>query len=52
MLIDFLGADPDRPLVVGRVFTKTQPVPYELPKYQDGKRHPFAERVSLCHGCF
>jgi type VI secretion system secreted protein VgrG len=34
VLIDFLGADPDRPVVVGRVFTKTQPVPYELPKHK------------------
>lgn len=34
VLIDFLGADPDRPVVVGRVFTKTQPVPYDLPKFK------------------
>lgn len=34
VLVDFLGADPDRPVIVGRVFTKTQPVPYELPKYK------------------
>jgi type VI secretion system secreted protein VgrG len=34
VLVDFLGADPDRPLVMGRVFTTTTPPPYELPKYK------------------
>lgn len=34
VLIDFLGADPDRPLVMGRVFTTTTPPPYQLPKYK------------------
>jgi type VI secretion system secreted protein VgrG len=33
VLVDFLGADADRPVVIGRVFTATAPVPYELPKY-------------------
>ena len=34
VLIDFLGADPDRPVVVGRVYTTTTPPPYQLPKYK------------------
>ncbi len=34
VLVDFLGADPDRPVVVGRVFTTTMPPPYALPKYK------------------
>ena len=34
VLVDFLGADPDRPIVMGRVFTTTTPPPYELPKYK------------------
>ena len=35
VLIDFLNADPDRPVVVGRVFTNLQKVPYALPKFRD-----------------
>lgn len=31
VLVDFLNADPDRPVVVGRVFTRNQPTPYALP---------------------
>jgi type VI secretion system secreted protein VgrG len=34
VLVDFLGADPDRPVVVGRVFTTTTPPPYQLPKFK------------------
>jgi type VI secretion system VgrG family protein len=34
VLVDFLGADPDRPVVVGRVFTMTTPPPYKLPQYK------------------
>jgi len=34
VLVDFLGADPDRPVIVGRVFTKTNPVPYKLPEHR------------------
>ncbi len=34
VLIDFLGADPDRPVVIGRVFTMTTPPPYKLPQYK------------------
>jgi type VI secretion system secreted protein VgrG len=34
VLVDFLGADPDRPMVVGRVYTATTPPPYQLPKYK------------------
>jgi hypothetical protein len=32
VLVDFLGGDPDRPVVVGRVFTNLQRVPYKLPE--------------------
>ncbi len=34
VLVDFLAGDPDRPVVVGRVFTNLQKVPYELPKHK------------------
>ena len=38
VLVDFLGGDPDRPVIVGRVFTNLQRVPYKLPdnKTQSG----------------
>jgi type VI secretion system secreted protein VgrG len=32
VLVDFLGGDPDRPVVVGRVYTNLQRVPYKLPE--------------------
>ncbi|MGK3996544.1 type VI secretion system Vgr family protein [Sorangium sp. So ce1024] len=40
VIIDFLGGDPDRPVVVGRVYTNLQKVPYSLPalKTQSGWR--------------
>jgi type VI secretion system secreted protein VgrG len=31
VLVEFLGGDPDRPIVTGRVYTNTQKVPYRLP---------------------
>lgn len=34
VVVDFLGADPDRPVVLGRVFTTTMPPPYALPKFK------------------
>lgn len=34
VLIEFLGADPDRPVVVGRVFTESSPPPYPLPQFK------------------
>jgi type VI secretion system secreted protein VgrG len=34
VLVDFLDGDPDRPVVVGRVFDATQPVPYKLPDHK------------------
>ncbi|NUO54745.1 MAG: type VI secretion system tip protein VgrG [Polyangiaceae bacterium] len=34
VLVEFLGGDPDRPVVIGRVFTEHQPAPIKLP---DGK---------------
>lgn len=34
VIVDFLGGDPDRPVVVGRVYTAARPVPYKLPDQQ------------------
>jgi type VI secretion system secreted protein VgrG len=34
VLVEFLGGDPDRPLVVGRVYTEMNPPPDPLPKYK------------------
>jgi type VI secretion system secreted protein VgrG len=34
VLVQFLGGDPDRPVVVGRVFTNLQKVPYKLPEHK------------------
>jgi len=31
VLVEFLDGDPDRPVVIGRVFTEHQPPPYPLP---------------------
>jgi type VI secretion system secreted protein VgrG len=31
VLVEFLGGDPDRPIVTGRVYTNLQKVPYALP---------------------
>ncbi len=38
VLVDFLGGDPDRPIITGRVFTNLQKVPFGLPanKTQSG----------------
>jgi type VI secretion system secreted protein VgrG len=38
VLVDFLGGDPDRPMIVGRVYTNLQKTPYKLPdnKTQSG----------------
>jgi len=38
VLVDFLGGDPDRPVITGRVYTNLQKVPYKLPasKTQSG----------------
>lgn len=35
VLVDFLSGDPDRPVIMGRVFTQTNPPPYELPGFKD-----------------
>ena len=32
VIVDFLSGDPDRPVVVGRVYTTVQPTPYALPE--------------------
>jgi type VI secretion system secreted protein VgrG len=34
VIIDFLSGDPDRPVVVGRVYTNLQKVPYTLPAHK------------------
>ncbi|MBL9020920.1 MAG: type VI secretion system tip protein VgrG [Myxococcales bacterium] len=34
VLVDFLNGDPDRPVVIGRVFTRNQPTPYPLPAHR------------------
>ncbi len=38
VLVDFIGGDPDRPVIVGRVYTNLQKTPYGLPgnKTQSG----------------
>jgi type VI secretion system secreted protein VgrG len=32
VIVDFLGGDPDRPMIVGRVYTNLQKTPYKLPQ--------------------
>ena len=34
VLVDFLGGDPDRPVIVGRLYTNLQKVPYTLPGHK------------------
>jgi phage baseplate assembly protein gpV len=34
VVVDFIGGDPDYPLVIGSVYNGDQPTPYELNKYQ------------------
>lgn len=34
VIVDFLGGDPDQPIVTGRVYNAEQTVPYELPANQ------------------
>jgi type VI secretion system secreted protein VgrG len=38
VIVDFLGGDPDRPIIIGRVYTNLQKTPYPLPagKTQSG----------------
>jgi type VI secretion system secreted protein VgrG len=38
VLVDFLGGDPDRPVITGRIYTNLQKTPYKLPdnKTQSG----------------
>ena len=38
VVVDFLSGDPDRPIILGRVYTASQPVPFKLPdnKTQSG----------------
>jgi type VI secretion system secreted protein VgrG len=32
VIVDFLGGDPDRPIITGRVYTNLQKTPYKLPE--------------------
>jgi type VI secretion system secreted protein VgrG len=34
VIVDFLGGDPDRPVVTGRVYTNLQKTPYSLPEHK------------------
>jgi len=34
VLVDFLSGDPDRPIIVARVYTNTQKTPYKLPDHK------------------
>ncbi len=34
VLVDFLGGDPDRPIITGRVYTSLQKTPYKLPDHK------------------
>jgi len=34
VLVEFLQGDPDQPMVTGRLFNATQPVPYRLPEHK------------------
>jgi type VI secretion system secreted protein VgrG len=38
VIVDFVGGDPDRPMIVGRIYTNLQKTPYKLPanKTQSG----------------
>lgn len=35
VLVQFLNGDPDRPVIIGRVFTKTNPPPDKLPDFKE-----------------
>lgn len=35
VMVQFLGGDPDRPVVIGRVYTETNPPPDKLPRYKE-----------------
>src|SRR5262249_19086768 len=47
VIVDFLGGDPDRPVITGRVYTNLQKVPYRLPerKTQSGWRSNSSPRA-------
>ena len=34
VLVEFLQGDPDQPMITGRLFNATQPVPYRLPEHK------------------
>jgi type VI secretion system secreted protein VgrG len=35
VMVEFLGGDPDRPVVIGRVYTETNPPPDKLPRFKE-----------------
>src|SRR5262249_15612522 len=35
VIVDFIGGDPDCPIIIGRVYNADHMPPYELPKYQE-----------------
>jgi type VI secretion system secreted protein VgrG len=47
VLVEFLGGDPDRPVITGRVYTALQPTPYALPanKTQSGLKSASTHRT-------
>jgi type VI secretion system secreted protein VgrG len=54
VIVDFLGGDPDRPVVVGRVYTNLQKTPYKLPdnKTQSGwKSNSSPARAATTSSC-
>jgi type VI secretion system secreted protein VgrG len=50
VIVDFMGGDPDRPVITGRVYTNHQKVPYSLPSYKT--RSAWKSDSSPGHGGF
>jgi type VI secretion system secreted protein VgrG len=48
VLVNFIEGDPDRPILTGRFYNQTQPVPYTLP--QDKTISTYKSDTSLGHG--
>lgn len=49
VIVEFLDGDPDRPIITGRVYNATNPVPYTLPKHrtQSGIKSRSANKGSV-----